>query len=77
MHKLYNSNNEGDLNMIHRKGASTFGAVTIGDIRNAIDGHDDDEIVYLDGYSFSACINDEGNLEFRAGSCEPSDKELW
>ena len=63
--------------MVHKKTDNVIGAVTIGDIRNAISGRDDNEIVYLDGFAFSACVNEHGNLEFKAGNCDRKDKKIW
>jgi hypothetical protein len=63
--------------MLHRRDEHTFGAVTVGDIRQAIENRDDDEIVYFDGFSFSGCINTDGNLELRQGDCKHDEEELW
>ena len=49
-----------------KKGANCIGGITIKEIRSAIDGHDDKEFVYLDGFDFGIHETSTGNIEFTA-----------
>lgn len=62
--------------MVYKRTKNVIGAVTIADIKEAIKGRDDDEIVYLDDFAFSVCVNDEGNLVFRQEDCKYNEKTL-
>lgn len=61
--------------MPFKKHENMIGGITIGDIKQAIEGRDNDDIVYLDGFDFYACETHSGNIEFSAEPCK--DKELW